>query len=170
MIGRMAIVATIAAMLGGCVLQSRAPRFGDSDAVLALGATGGLARMSNWRDGKWVPEDESAEIKITGMHYEAATASAWVSLHFVPLEGAWFVVQGSDRANPAAYMLAEVKQQTAELRPLACGDLKTNASAAASISFEGDDCFIKPEADAKRLFTTLLHSPGEPTSRLEIVP
>lgn len=170
MIKRFIATALLSAVLGGCVLQSRAPRFGEAEAVLALGESGGRALMSSWQNNKWVADSEPVEIKVKDHHYEAVAKDGSVTLQFVPLAGGWFVIQASDPKNPAIYMLAEVKQKAAEARPLACSDLKKSAEAASSISFEGDDCYIKPEADAKLLFATLMKSPGQATSRLEIVP
>ena len=169
MIRRIIVLVALAAALGGCVLQSRVPLYGDGEAVLALGITGGSARMSNWRDGKWVQEDESVEIKVAGRHYEAMTGSASVTLYFIPLGGSWFVLQGSDPANPAVYMLAEVKDNAATVRPLSCSDLKKDQELATFIEHEGDDCFIKPGAAADDLFARLVQKPGEPVSRLELV-
>ena len=170
MIRRMVVLAALAATLGGCVLQSRAPRYGDGESVLALGETGGKARMSSWQNGAWAPDDESVEIKVAGKHYEAVAGSGSVTLYFVPLQDEWFIVQGSDASNPAVYMLAEVKQRAAEIRTFGCSDLKKNPRVAAAIGFEGNDCYIKPDAAMKPLFMALLASPGEPVSRLEIVP
>ena len=169
MIKRIVVLTALAVALGGCILQSRAPRYGDGEAVLALGASGGLARMSNLQDGNWVREDESVEIKVVGRHYEAATKSASVTLYFIPLGGSWFVLQGSDPANPAVYMLAEVKDNAATVQPLSCSDLKKDQELATFIEHEGDDCFIKPGAAADDLFARLVQKPGEPVSRLELV-
>ena len=168
MIGRVFILAVLAVAIGGCVLQSRTPRYGDHDAILALGKAGGVAVMSNWQDGAWVADAEQIEIKVDGQHYEAISKTGNIGLTFVAIQGPWFVLQGTDGDHAAVYMLAEIRNGGAEIRPLACRDLKTNTDVAAAISFEGDDCYIKPDAEMKPIFAALLASPEAASSRLEI--
>ena len=163
------VFATLAALLCGCVLQSRSPLYGDNEAQLALGAAGGPVLVSNWRDGKWEADAERVEITVTGNHYEAMAKPAAIALHFVPLGGLWFVLQAVEAGKPAVYMLAEVKDKSAEVYSLPCSDLKKDAGIANWISYEGDDCFIEPGAPASTLFAALLKTPGEPSSRFELL-
>ncbi len=169
MIRKFAVLALAAAVLCGCVLQSRAPIYGDTDAALVLGPTGGIVKMSDWKNGRWVEtDDERVEIGAVGKHYVVKSKTD-VELHFVKLKGNWFVVQGVETGSAAVYMLAEVKDRGAEGRVLACKDLKANAAVARWITHEGDDCFVKPGTMAKELFTALLDNPGAPTFRMEII-
>ena len=169
MLNRCLALVLAAVILGGCVLQSRTPLYSDAEAMLALGETGGMVRMSSWKDGKWEPDAELAAIAVTGKHYEATAKSSTIALTFVPLSGSWFVLQAVEADKPAVYMLAEAKGGAANVRPLSCRDLRKDDRLHAWIDHDGDDCFIKPGAPAQELFTNLLRSPGEPTSRLEFI-
>lgn len=166
MIRQILAFAAFAALLCGCVLQSRVPFYSDADGQLILGETGGPAQMSNWRDGKWVADKDQLRISVTGKHYQAEN----IAMTFVALSGDWLVLQAVEEGKPAAYLLAQAKDRAVEVWPLACTDLKKNDTFSASISYEGDDCFINPGAPAKELFAALLTNPGQPTSRLVLLP
>ncbi len=169
MIRKFAVLALAAAVLCGCVLQSQQPLYTDDSAELVLGAQNGVARMSSWREGKWVEDnDERVEIVVEDKHY-VARAKSDVVLHFVRLRDNWFVVQGVETGSSAAYMLAEVSDGAAEGRVISCTDLKANPASAKWVKFEGDDCFVRPDAQAKELFTALLENPRAPSFRMEII-
>ena len=163
------VVLLIAAMaLGGCVLQSRVPLYTDAAGELVLGSTGGRALISSWKDGKWVKDTDTATVTIAGQHYEATSESSVIDLTFVRLRDDWYVLQAVERGRPAVYMLAEISERTAEITTLACTDLKKDASLAPRISYDGDDCFIRPGLHMEGLFLKVLEHPGEPSSRLAI--
>ena len=163
-----AVLVSVAFMLCGCVLQSRAPIYDDTSGELVLGRTGGAALMSSWKDGAWVRDQDRVSIAIVGQHYEAQAESSTIALTFVKLRPFWFVLQGAESGKPAVYMLAEVKGGEAEIHPLACSDLKKNPAVSKWISHEGEDCFIQPGVPAKELFGKLAENPGEATSRIAI--
>ena len=171
MIRSLATLFILAGLLSGCVLQSRAPLFSDRDAHLVFGDGKFKALMYGLKDGKWVPEDDRIGLASTGKHYVASDGKKddEIVLAFVPLSGKWHVVQASDARNPAVYMFAEVNKTSADIYPLSCSALKADASLAKWIEFTGDDCFINANAPRKTLFTALLASRGEATSRMEIV-
>jgi hypothetical protein len=152
MISKLAVLTLAAAVLSGCVLQSRAPIYGDRQASLALGSKDGVAKMSEWENGKWVDSGHGpVEIAVVGKHYVAKSKTD-VALHFVKLKGNWFVVQGVESGSV-----------------LACKDLKANAATERWIDYQGDDCFVKRGTKAKELFTALLENPGAPSFRMEII-
>jgi hypothetical protein len=161
-------LALVALVLCGCVLQSRTPLFDDSQSALALGDQSGMTRTASYRNGQWEDEKEQLPIVAEGKHYVVRDKTA-VTVHFIPLSGYQYAVQVRENDGPASYLLAEVKGKVAEARSLACADLKTNAAFAADVDYLGDDCFIRPGTEAKKLFTTLADTPGEASFRLEIV-
>ena len=143
-------------------------RFAARGGELVLGTIGGPAVISSWRDGGWVNEGDSAEIAVKGQHYEATSDSAVIALTFVKLRDDWYVLQAVETDMPAVYMLAKIKDRTAEVSPLSCSDLKKDQSLAQRISYEGDDCFIRPGLHMEGLFLKLLEHPDEATSRIAI--
>ena len=165
----LAALMLVALALCGCVLQSRVPIFTDAAGELVLGPRGGQAVLSSWMDGEWVRNNDTAKITIAGQHYEATSDSSVIALTFVRLSADWYVLQAVENNKPAVYMLAEVKDKSAEVHSLPCSDLKKDAGIANWISYEGDDCFIEPGAPASTLFAALLKTPGEPTSRFELL-
>lgn len=167
----LAAILLLAGLLSGCVLQSRAPLFGDRDSRLVFGEGQFQALMFGPRDGKWVPEDDRASLASKGTHYVASDGKKdeEIALAFVPLSGKWHVVQASDARNPAVYMFAEVNTGSADIYPLSCSALKSDSSLAKWIEFTGDDCFVNADAPRKTLFTALLARRGEATSRMEIM-
>ena len=168
MIRSVVVLVFTALALCGCVLQSRTPLYDDRSGELVLGQTGGAALMSIWKDGAWVRDTDPVSIAIAGQHYEATADASTIALTFVKLQTPWFVLQAVEVNKPTVYMLAEVKDQAAEVHPLACSDLKKNPAVVKWVSFEGDDCFIQPGAPVKELFGKLVKNPGEATSRLAI--
>jgi hypothetical protein len=170
MIRQILALVCAAALLCGCVLQSRVALYGDADAKLVLGESDGTARTSSRKDGKWLVDDEGVNIKVVGRHYTASAKNSVVNLHFVPLDGSWFTLQATEAGKPAVYMLAEVKSRIADIRPISCSELKNQARLANWIAHEGDDCFIMPGAPATEIFATLLTMPGETTTRIELLP
>ncbi len=168
MLKKFILIAVAAVALAGCVLQSREPLFDDGQAVRALGKVGGTTETASLREGKWVIDEERIPITVEQNHY-AVRAKSQVLLHFVPLRGSWFVMQARESQGPAGYMLAEVKDNVAEVHPLLCKELSQDHAASHSISFVGDDCGIKADADPKKLFTSLIKKAGKPSFRLQIV-
>ncbi len=167
----LAAILLLAGLLSGCVLQSRAPLFSDSDSRLVFGEGQFKALMFGLKDGKWVREDDRVSLASAGTHYVASDGKKddEIALAFVPLSGKWHVVQASDVRNPAVYMFAEVNKGSADIYPLSCSALKSDAALAKWIEFTGDDCFINADAPPAELFTALLARRGEATSRIEIV-
>ncbi|WP_373504457.1 hypothetical protein [Aestuariivirga sp.] len=168
MVLRIVLLCLSALALTGCVLQSGTPLYDDTSSVLALGTRGGAAKLASRIEGKWVPEKEAITIKVVGKHYEVTSGTSTVALNFVKLKGSTYVVQGRESGKAAAYMLGNVTNGIAEVRPIACTDIKAEASLAKWVEHDKDDCFVKPGPPPEKLFTAISKLGGEATSRIEI--
>lgn len=170
MFKRMAVLAACLVGLSGCILQSEVPLFSDKDSVLALGVQGGAAKMESLDNGEWVAEKEPLSIRVKGRHYEAVSKTSTVVLHFVSLGGDAYVLQGAEDGKESAYLIAEVKDGVALVRPLACKDVKQEMKVSRWIKFDGDNCLVPLGSPAPFIFKTLAGTKGEFTSRLTIIP
>ena len=145
-------------LLAGCVLQSRTPVFSESDAGALPEALGARIIMENQDKAGWTKEEGTFTLRPEGKHYVASDGEkkSDVEALFVPLGNNWWVVQAAAVGDPDSYMLAEWAGGALLLHPLDCTDLKLQPSAAAAISFEGDDCYLKdkPGVEYFRQFTT----------------
>ena len=168
MIRKVYTLVAAAILLCGCVLQSHSPLYDDRQSKPALGANGGEAVTSTLKDGQWVRDGDVFKAKVVGNHYEVTAGKSLVTLRFVPLQDSWFVLQATGDEQLTAYLLARISGNAAITYPIACRDLKQRSKLLAWIDFEGDDCFIKPTAPLRQLFSEVLKDPGEPSSRLEI--
>ncbi len=131
--------------LAGCMLQSHRPLFSESDGVPLPKVLGTHFVMQDFDNGTWNDEEGSITIKASGRHYLASDEAKKdeVAALFVPLSPNWWVLQAKEKDEPNVYMLAELSGKNLLLHALACEDLKKLAAAAAEISFEGDDCYLK---------------------------
>jgi len=147
-------------LLAGCVLQSRTPIFSESDAGALPEALGTRFIMENHDKAGWTKEEGTFILRPEGKHYVASDGDgdkkSDVDALFVPLGHNWWVMQAAAAGDPNVYMLAEWTDGALLLHPLDCADLKSQPSAAAAISFEGDECYLKgtPGLDYFRQFTT----------------
>ena len=145
-------------LLAGCVLQSRTPVFSESDAGALPIALGTRFIMENHDKAGWTKEEGNFTLQPEGKHYVASDGDkkSDVEALFVPLGNNWWVMQAAAPGDPNVYMLAEWTDGALLLHPLDCADLKSQPSAAAAVSFEGDDCYLKgtPGLDYFRQFTT----------------
>ena len=145
-------------LLAGCVLQSRAPVFSESDAGALPEALGTRFIMENHDKAGWTKEEGNFTLQPEGKHYVASDGDkkSDVEALFVPLGNNWWVVQAAEAGGLDDYVLAEWTGGALLLHPLDCADMKSQSSAAAAISFEGDDCYLKgtPDLDYFRQFTT----------------
>ncbi|MCB1380565.1 MAG: hypothetical protein KDK89_19690 [Alphaproteobacteria bacterium] len=165
---RWIVTLVVTTLLAGCVLQSPAPIFPDSNAKLVFGNGKLSARIYSRKDGQWVMDEKPVTLRTSGHHYAVETEGVTIELFFIPLDGRWHVVQAMEKGKPTVYMLAEVQNHRADFRILSCTDLKKHEAVAKSINFNGEDCFIKPKEGTKALFKALIKMPGAPSSRLEI--
>ncbi len=169
MFSRLIVLVLAAVLLSGCILQSREPLYGDKDSSLVLGEASGVTRTASRKTGAWEDDPEALPIRPEGNHY-VVEGKATVELHFVKLQGDWFVLQARQPQGPAAFLLARIKDKVAEARPLACREVETIHALEASVVPVGDNCFIREGADPRKLFKAILKTNPEPSVRLLIVP
>lgn len=170
MLKRMAVLGVCLLALTGCILQSERPLFSDADSVLVLGSVSGTARLESLEKGEWVAEKDPVTITVKGNHYEALAEKSTVILHFVSLGGNDYVLQGSEDGKASSYLIAEVKDGVALVRPLACKDVKQEMKVSRWIKYDGDNCSVPLGSPAKMIFRTLADTKGEFNSRLAILP
>lgn len=163
---RLIALLAILISLTGCILQSPEPAFSDGDGRLALGPSGGVFFLFSRRDGTWVKDAETMALQREGRHYNVSGKTPVMALTFIPLAGAWHVLQATEQGKPAAYMLASVKDGSADIYPLGCSDLKRREDLGSAIRHDGDDCFIREDTDAMALFLKLVATPGEASARM----
>ena len=145
MLKRLLIFIGMGLLLTGCVLQSHEPLFSESDGAPLPEALGKHFVMENFDDGAWAKEEGSITLKAVGHHYVATDEAKKdeIAALFVPLDKNWWVMQAQEKDKPSVYILAKAEGDTLLLNPLTCEDLKLKPTAAAEISFEGDDCYLK---------------------------
>ncbi len=159
----------VALALSGCILQSRAPLFGDAQAKLLLDGYANVITFEK-SGGDWVKsKDQIAFVKQAG-HYLATLDKTELLIRFVPIEGNWWVLQAEEASKPTAYLLVEAKPAELLFYPIACKTLKEAGSYEKTVEFVDSDCFIKPESDSKALFAGFTAHPGEPTTRFAAAP
>jgi hypothetical protein len=145
-------------LLSGCVLQSRTPIFSESDAGALPEALGTRFIMESHDRAAWTKQEGIFILRPEGQHYVASDGDkkSDVEALFVTLGSNWWVMQATAAGDPNVYMLAEWTGGALLLHPLNCSDLKSQPSAAAAISFEGDDCYLKgkPGVEYFLQFTT----------------
>lgn len=170
MLKRMAVLGVCLVALTGCILQSDQPLFSDRDSSLALGGKSGAAKLESLEKGEWVAEKDPVTITVKGNHYEALSEKSTVILHFVSLGGDDYVLQGTEDGKASSYLIAEVKDGVALVRPLACKDVKQEMKVSRWIRYDGDNCSVPLGSPVKMIFRTLADAKGEFTSRLSILP
>jgi hypothetical protein len=146
MLKRLIIFIGMGFLLTGCVLQSRTAVFSESDGALLPKELGTQFVIENLDKGVWTKEDGTLTLSPTGHHYLATDGKKKDTIEalFVPLDKNWWVMQATETpGKPSTYILAELDGTALLLHPLFCADLKKQSTAADSISFEGEDCYLK---------------------------
>ena len=145
MLKRLLIFISMGFLLAGCVLQSRAPLFSEGDGALLPHALGTSFVMENLDKDMWNKEEGTLTLSPTGHHYIATDEKKKDEIEalFVPLDENWWVMQAQEKGKPSVYILAQLDGNALLLHPLYCDDLKKQTTAAAEISFEGEDCYLK---------------------------
>ena len=159
----------LALALSGCILQSRAPLFGDGDAKMLLAdyINPVTYEMSG---GAWVKSKDQMTFMAEAGHYVATADKSSLAISFVPISGSWWVVQAVESNKPAAYVLAEAKPGEIVFYPIACKELKASGKYDANLEFVDSDCFVKPGSDIHGLLSQLIATPGEATTKLVAAP
>ena len=158
--------AFLAVTLGACVLSAKEPVYSDADTKLIFAASEVTLAAYSFKDGQWVAEKELLALKAEGQHYEATIDKSPAQIAFVPLEGDWHIVQVTEEKGPPVYVLVHDEKGELHVFPIACSDVKKLPVAGAHVDFVKDDCFLKPGADHKPLFSALSANPGADTLKL----
>lgn len=154
-------------LLSGCVLQSPAPLFGDTQGAPALQALGKTFTMESFTDGKWQVEEGLAVLIPMGRHYLMSNPDGKppTEVLFVPLDGSRFAVQAREsREKPFVYLVAEIGKGEVLLTLLDCDELKKAGKFGDDITFDGGDCTFARTPE-KPLFLALAGALGAAKSR-----
>jgi hypothetical protein len=162
---RVVLAGVVALALSGCILQSRLPLFGDGDAKLLLADYANLVTFEK-TSGDWVKAKDQIVFVAQGAHYTATLDKTELDIRFVPIKDSWWVLQAEEASKPAAYLLVEARPAEILFYPIACKTLKDSGSFEKAIEFVDSDCFIKPDADFRSLFSGFTANPGEATTKL----
>ncbi len=154
-----ALLAAVALLLAGCVLESAEPLIPDSESELVLGA--GTSRFSPYslQGGIWKKDEGPFTFTAEGNHYRATDGKSEVIFTFQAISGNLWALQGQEVGKPANYLLAELQESDIHVLPLDCKKLREAGSFAAMVTFTGDDCMVMPGIDAGQLFATAAKLP-----------
>lgn len=152
-------LAIVAAVLSGCVLESDTPLIPEDQAELLLGSAPATFAMYEMRDGAWKMEEGSFTFTPEGNHYRATDGKSETLFSFkVTVSNRW-AVQGTEAGKPASYLIAEQVGTDIFLLPLDCKSLQEAKTFGDLVDFLGDDCTVKPGADATAVFTAAAQLP-----------
>ena len=145
MLKRFLICLGMGFLLAGCVLQSHQPLFAESDGAMLPENLGTTFVMENLDKDMWNKEEGTLTLRPVGQHYMATDEKKKdeITAMFIPLDKNWWVMQAQAKDQSSVYILAEYDGDALLLRPLLCDNLKKQPAAAAEISFESDDCYLK---------------------------
>lgn len=152
-------LAFVAAMLGGCVLESDTPLIPEEQAELLLGSQPVQFAMYEMRDGNWHKEEGSFTFTPEGNHYRATDGKSETMFSFKTTVNKRWAVQGSEGGKSVSYVIAEQVGTEIFLLPLDCKSLHEAKTFEALVDFVGDDCTVKPGADAGAVFAAAAQLP-----------
>lgn len=161
---RVIFLSLVAFGLTGCILETKKPLFTDSEARLLLADYPNLAAYER-DDGGWKKSDDPLSFTPEGSHYLFKSGTSAMTISFVPIEGQWWVSQGTE-ATATSYVLVKAGPKELLVYSLGCKELKEAGKFETGIDFVNSDCFVKAEADAMALFKALIANAGEPSSKL----
>lgn len=166
MFTRLAALLICAAVLGGCVLESKTPIIA-TDAGEALLDGYGLSFVSyGLRDGEWRKDNETFQFVPKGHHYEVSSGGDTMDIAFAKLDGSWWVMQAQEPGKQATYVLVDARKAELFLYALACKPLKDAGKYDSYIAFKDDDCVVKDGADTTALFKAIAADPGPQTAKI----
>ncbi|HEY4995781.1 MAG TPA: hypothetical protein VII21_05755 [Aestuariivirga sp.] len=164
-----AIIISLCLMLCGCVLQSKAPIFAESDGKLILQPFGNQFATFDRDGGKWKKQADIVKFDAEGNHYLIHDKSGDIHVLFAALKGPWWVMQEQDPDKTYNYLLARIEGKALLLTYLDCKILKTNKSLSDAITFKDDDCTAN-ERMTKDRFVELTKSPEHALLKIEPLP
>jgi len=164
-----AIILSLCLMLCGCVLQSKAPIFAESDGKLILQPFGNQFAPFNKDGAKWKKQTDSVKFDAEGNHYLIHDKAGDIRVLFVALNGPWWVMQAQEQNKPFDYLLARFEGKALVLNTLSCKVLKTNKSMKDAVTFKGEDC-TATSGMTKDKFAELTKSPEPAMLKIEPSP
>ena len=162
---RLIYLSLLAFGLSGCILETKKPLFDDADAKLLLADYPNLAAYERDDDG-WKKSDDSLSFTAEASHYLVKSGKSDMQIFFVPIEGPWWILQGTETTGPTSYVLVKAEPKELLVYSLDCKSLKDAGKYENDIDFVDSDCFVKAEADAMALFTSLTAAAKEPSTKL----
>jgi len=154
--------------LSGCILQSKEPLFSDAEGELLLAPYGGRFATYSLEGDNWERDEGTIGLIPTAKHYVITEGKTAVSITFAALSGSWFVMQAEETGKPASYTLVDAQKGELLLHPLNCEPLRKSGKHGDAITFDGEDCTIKPGADTAAMFKSLAAEMGP--ARMKLVP
>ena len=164
-----AIILSLCLMLCGCVLQSTAPIFAESDGKLILQPFGKQFATFDRDGGKWKKQSDIVKFDAQGNHYLIHDKTGDIHVLFAALKGPWWVMQAQEQDKPYDYLLARFEGKALVLNTLSCKVLKKNKSMKDAVTFKGEDC-TATVGMTKDKFVELTKSPEPATLKVEPSP
>jgi hypothetical protein len=162
---RMILLSLLAFGLTGCNLETKKPLFADADAKLLLADYPNLATYER-DDGGWKKSDDFLSFTPEASHYLVKSGKSDMQVFFVPVEGPWWILQGTESAGPTSYVLIKAEPKELLVYSLECKILKESGKFEQDIEFKESDCSVKEGADKMALFKALTGNAREPSSKL----
>ena len=151
---RVILLSLLAFGLSGCILETKKPLFADADAKLLLADYPNLAAYER-DDGGWKKSDDPLSFKPEASHYLVKSGSSDMQIFFVPIEGPWWILQGTESTGPTSYVLVKAEPKELLVYSLDCKSLKDAGKYGNDLDFVDSDCFVKEGADKTALFKSL---------------
>jgi hypothetical protein len=161
---RAILLSLLAFGLTGCNLETKKPLFAEADAKLLLADYPNLAAYER-DEGGWKKSDEQFSFTPDASHYIVRSGKSGMIISFVPIEGAWWVLQAADAAS-TSYVLIKAEPKELLVYSLDCKILKESGKFEDDIEFKDSDCFVKEGADKAAMFKALIGNASEPSSKL----
>ena len=161
---RVILLSLLAFGLAGCNLETKKPMFVDAEAKLLLADYSNLAAYER-DEGGWKKSDEQFSFTPDASHYVVRSGKSGMIISFVPIEGAWWVLQAADAAS-TSYVLIKAEPKELLVYSLDCKTLKESEKFENDIDFVDSNCLVKADADAMALFKSLTAAAKEPSTKL----
>ena len=170
---RAVVTLVILPLLAGCVLQSEKPLITDANAVLAFGDKPVDLHSFQWQDGGWqatVPP--VITVLPEGKHYvvpnmdDGADQTKAAQYYFMALGQGQLLIEVVTKGE-VDYAAASWDGTEMLVAAFDCSAMQDKPGVAALVTFDGDNCSLKPDAlDAALVFDTLYPDLPAPSLRL----
>ena len=154
---RTALGLSACVILSGCFLMSEVPRFDDSQSVALLGPETTTFASYDLEGTEWkISETPLITVTPVGSHYllhdptGSGTTEDEPILHFVALDDSHWLMQltAAESANEtwAYFSVATWDGHDLLVQPIACDDLHDRPGIADLVTFDENDCTLRPPA------------------------